>query len=250
MSRLAALHRRAAGQAAHHARACIAFRRLFAVEALDEQDILAADCFDPAFGGREVRIRGPSRSIACSTRVLFQRSSVAVEFRHPQILPVLHHGLRASAAHRRAEQQQVLDLLRLRVVRNLIFDQRGGERLKFFKIDRLVEFPQRERAGSVEPEAERAGPVVRAIPAGSPARRVGLCRRAFRSRGGPNSPVRHPAARRRRPCKLSGFVGARREFELDGVELDRVRVLQIGAPVDKAPEGVAVCVFGSRIVPP
>jgi hypothetical protein len=54
-----------------------------------------------------------------------------------------------------------LNLLRLGVARDLILDERRGERLEFFKIDRLVEFSQRGGRALVAPEAERPGTIVR-----------------------------------------------------------------------------------------
>ena len=84
----------------------------------------------------------------------------AVEFSYPQSVVVLNHGFRACAAHRGPEQQQFLHLRGCGIVGQLVLDQSVGEGLKFFKIDRAVEFPQGAGGLGVEAEAERARTVV------------------------------------------------------------------------------------------
>ncbi len=90
-------------QAADHARASITFRSFLPVEALDEQHILAADRLYPAFCGLNFAFASQPQHGVLDPSIV-PAVVVAIEFCYPKAIIVLHYGLRASAAHRRAEQ--------------------------------------------------------------------------------------------------------------------------------------------------
>ncbi|WP_245407768.1 hypothetical protein [Rhodopseudomonas faecalis] len=83
-----------------------------------------------------------------------------VEFRHPWRSVGLHDRPGPRAAHRVAEQHQVLHLLRLRIGWQVVPDQSVRQGLQLLEIDRLVEFALGRRRFRVESEAERARTVV------------------------------------------------------------------------------------------
>ena len=53
-----------------------------------------------------------------------------------------------------------MHLLRLRVIGQVVFDERVGEILQFLQIDRLIEFALRRGRLGIEPKAERARTIV------------------------------------------------------------------------------------------
>jgi hypothetical protein len=82
--------------------------------------------------------------------------------RPTQAVIVLHDSFRARTTHRGAEQQ-LLDLRRFGVIRQVVPDQCVRENLKLLQIERLVEFSLWRRRNVVQAKPERAGTVVRRL---------------------------------------------------------------------------------------
>jgi hypothetical protein len=110
--------------------------------------------------------------------------------------------------------------------------------LELFEIDRLVEFPLRGGREVVVTEAECARAVVGRLQQVIQFTELGI---ACVLLDDTTAPVVGPGiARRAEDAVQSRFlVGPGRELEFDGIELNGVLVLQIGAAVDKPPEGIA-----------
>jgi hypothetical protein len=84
----------------------------FAVEAFDEEYILGVHRDNPAFGGAKSAFSREAQHCVLGAGIV-PAIIIAVEFRDPKTVTVLHDRFWASATHRGAEQHEILNLLRL-----------------------------------------------------------------------------------------------------------------------------------------
>ncbi len=88
----------------------------------------------------------------------------AVEFGDPKPLVILNNRLGPRAAHRRADQHEFFYLNGVvAFLLDVIAHDRVGDFLQLPQFQRLIEFAARRRGLLAQPEAQRAGPVVRQL---------------------------------------------------------------------------------------
>ena len=142
----------------------------------------------------------------------------------------------------RAECRMWTRRVDLNICKPLANGYRFGEGLKFFQIDRLVEFPLRGGWNIAQPKAKRAGPIIGRLQKVIQLAELGFARLFLDNAAAPV--IRAGIAQCAEDAiQLSGLVSPRGEFQFDGIDLDRLRILQVRAAVDEAPERITPWFF-------